>query len=258
MSSHPGRLEGKVAVITGAASGIGLTAARLFAHQGAHVVVADLDEQGGKQCAADIGGHFVRCDVSDSADVTDLYTTALDEFGTVDIAFNNAGISPPEDGSILETTSAVWDRIMDVNVKSIYHNCRAALPIMEKQGRGSIVNVASFVALMGSATSQSAYTASKGAVLSRSRELGVEFARKGIRVNSVCPGPVNTPLLRELFATDQERAQRRLVHIPLGRFAEPEEIANVALFLASDEASYVTGAAYVVDGGITAAFVTPL
>lgn len=258
MTTHPGRLDGKVAIITGAGSGIGLATARLFAHHGARVVVADIDDQRGKICAEEIGGRYVHCDVSDAGDITRLYDSVVAEFGRVDVVFNNAGISPAEDGSILETSEELWDRIQDVNVKSIYLSCRASLKVMQEQGSGSIINVASFVALMGSATSQSAYTASKGAVLALTRELGVEFARVGIRVNSVCPGPVNTPLLQDLFAADPERAQRRFVHIPLGRFAEPEEIANAVLFLASDESSYVTASTFLVDGGITAAYVTPL
>ncbi len=254
----PGRLEGKVAVITGAASGIGRASAIRFAQEGAHVVVADLADEAGTAVAEEIGGLFVHAEVTEPASVDALYAAALERFGTLDICFNNAGISPPDDDSILETELEAWRRVQEVNLTSVYLCCRAAIPIMLSHGGGSIINTASFVALMGAATSQISYTASKGGVLSMSRELGVQFARQSIRVNALCPGPVNTPLLRELFAKDAERAARRLVHIPMGRFAEPEEIAAAACFLASDDASFITASTFLVDGGINGAYVTPL
>jgi NAD(P)-dependent dehydrogenase (short-subunit alcohol dehydrogenase family) len=257
MSGAP-RLEGRTAVITGGCSGIGLASARRFAAEGAHVVVGDVDARTGAAVAAEIGGTFVATDVTEAEQVDALFATAHEVAGSVDVAFNNAGISPPDDDSILETGIEVWQRVQAVNLTSVYLCCRAALPYMRQQRRGSIINTASFVAVMGAATSQISYTASKGGVLAMSRELGVQFAREGIRVNALCPGPVNTPLLRELFASDPERAQRRLVHIPTGRFAEPEEIANAALFLASDESSFVNATTFLVDGGIAGAYVTPL
>jgi len=254
----PGRLEGKVAVITGAASGIGRASALRFAKEGARVVVADLADEPGTAIAAEIGGLYVHTEVTDPASVEAMYAAALERFGALDICFNNAGISPPEDDSILETDLDAWRRVQEVNLTSVYLCCKAAIPIMLERGGGSIINTASFVALMGAATSQISYTASKGGVLSMSRELGVQFARQSVRVNALCPGPVNTPLLRELFAKDAERAARRLVHIPMGRFAEPEEIAAAACFLASDDASFITASTFLVDGGINAAYVTPL
>ena len=254
----PGRLEGKVAVITGAASGIGRASALRFAKEGARVVVADLADEPGTAIAAEIGGLYVHTEVTDPASVEAMYAAALERFGALDICFNNAGISPPEDDSILETELEAWRRVQEVNLTSVYLCCKAAIPIMLERGGGSIINTASFVALMGAATSQISYTASKGGVLSMSRELGVQFARQSVRVNALCPGPVNTPLLRELFAKDAERAARRLVHIPMGRFAEPEEIAAAACFLASDDASFITASTVLVDGGINAAYVTPL
>ena len=254
----PGRLEGKVAVITGAASGIGRASALRFAKEGARVVVADLADEPGTAIAAEIGGLYVHTEVTDPASVEAMYAAALERFGALDICFNNAGISPPEDDSILETELDAWRRVQEVNLTSVYLCCKAAIPIMLERGGGSIINTASFVALMGAATSQISYTASKGGVLSMSRELGVQFARQSVRVNALCPGPVNTPLLRELFAKDAERAARRLVHIPMGRFAEPEEIAAAACFLASDDASFITASTVLVDGGINAAYVTPL
>jgi NAD(P)-dependent dehydrogenase (short-subunit alcohol dehydrogenase family) len=257
MSGAP-RLEGRTAVITGGCSGIGLASARRFAAEGAHVVVGDVDARTGADVAAEVGGTFVTTDVTDAEQVEALFAAAHDVSGSVDIAFNNAGISPPDDDSILDTGIDVWQRVQEVNLTSVYLCCKAALPYMRQQGRGSIINTASFVAVMGAATSQISYTASKGGVLAMSRELGVQFAREGIRVNALCPGPVNTPLLRELFASDPERAQRRLVHVPAGRFAEPEEIANAALFLASDESSFVNATTFLVDGGIAGAYVTPL
>ena len=253
-----GRLEGRVAVVTGGCSGIGLASVRRFAQEGATVVVGDVDEAGGTRVAEEVGGAFVPCDVTDAAQVETLFGTARERFGSVDVAFNNAGISPPEDDSILTTDLDAWRRVQEVNLTSVYLCCKAALPHMLEQGRGSIINTASFVAVMGAATSQISYTASKGGVLSMSRELGVQFARQGVRVNALCPGPVNTPLLQELFAKDPERAARRLVHIPVGRFAEPEELANAALFLASDESSFVTASTFMVDGGISGAYVTPI
>jgi NAD(P)-dependent dehydrogenase (short-subunit alcohol dehydrogenase family) len=257
MSGAP-RLEGRTAVITGGCSGIGLASARRFAAEGAHVVVGDVDARTGADVAAEVGGTFVTTDVTDAQQVEALFATAHEVTGSVDVAFNNAGISPPDDDSILDTGIDVWQRVQEVNLTSVYLCCKAALPYMRQQRRGSIINTASFVAVMGAATSQISYTASKGGVLAMSRELGVQFAREGIRVNALCPGPVNTPLLRELFASDPERAQRRLVHVPTGRFAEPEEIANAALFLASDESSFVNATTFLVDGGIAGAYVTPL
>jgi NAD(P)-dependent dehydrogenase (short-subunit alcohol dehydrogenase family) len=253
-----GRVEGRAAVVTGGCSGIGLASARRLAAEGAFVVVGDVDETQGPEVAAELNGLFVRTDVTSEDDVRQLFGTAHATYGSVDIAFNNAGISPPEDDSILRTEPEAWHRVLDVNLTSIYLCCKAALPYMLTQGRGSIINTASFVAVLGAATSQISYTASKGGVLSLSRELGVQFARQGVRVNALCPGPVNTPLLAELFAASPERAERRLVHIPMGRFAEPEEIANAVLFLASDESSFITASTFLVDGGISGAYVTPL
>jgi NAD(P)-dependent dehydrogenase (short-subunit alcohol dehydrogenase family) len=253
-----GRLDGKVAVITGGCSGIGLATVRRFAEEGAKVVIGDVDEVNGPRIAEEVGGTFVKVDVTSKEEVDDLFKVAKDTYGSVDIAFNNAGISPPEDDSILTTDLEAWRRVQEVNLTSVYLCCKAALPYMLEQGRGSIINTASFVAILGAATSQISYTASKGGVLSMSRELGVQFAREGVRVNAICPGPVNTPLLQELFAKDPERAARRLVHIPMGRFGEPEEMANAVLFLASDESSFVTASSFIVDGGISGAYVTPL
>lgn len=253
-----GRLEGKVAVVTGGCSGIGLATVRRFAQEGARVVIGDLDDASGEGIATEVGGAYVHCDVTDADQVEALFATAKERFGSVDVAFNNAGISPPDDDSILTTGLDAWRRVQEVNLTSVYLCCKAALPHMLEQGKGSIINTASFVAVMGAATSQISYTASKGGVLSMSRELGVQFAREGVRVNALCPGPVNTPLLQELFAKDPERAARRMVHIPVGRFAEPEEIASAVLFLASDESSFITASQFLVDGGISGAYVTPL
>ncbi|GAA4563608.1 3-oxoacyl-ACP reductase [Planotetraspora kaengkrachanensis] len=252
------RLQDRVAVITGAGSGIGLATAQRFAQEGAKIVAVDLDEAAGSKVADEVGGLFVRADVANEDDVVRMYQTAFDTYGSVDVAFNNAGISPPEDDSILETGIEAWRRVQEVNLTSVYLCCKHVLPYMRRQGKGSIINTASFVAVLGSATSQISYTASKGGVLAMSRELGVQFAREGIRVNALCPGPVDTPLLRELFAKDPERAQRRLVHVPIGRFARAEEIAAAVAFLASDDSSFITASEFLVDGGISGAYVTPL
>lgn len=252
------RLVGRTAVVTGAGSGIGLATVRRLAAEGAHVVCADVDEESGKAAAEEAGGLFVRTDVTDADQVDALFKAAFDTYGSVDIAFNNAGISPPDDDSILDTGLEAWRRVQEVNLTSVYLCCKAAIPYMREQGKGSIINTASFVARMGAATSQISYTASKGGVLAMSRELGVQFARDGIRVNALCPGPVNTPLLQELFAKDTERAARRLVHIPVGRFAEPTEIAAAVAFLASDDSSFVNATDFLVDGGIAGAYVTPV
>jgi NAD(P)-dependent dehydrogenase (short-subunit alcohol dehydrogenase family) len=248
----PGRLEGKVCVITGAASGIGAEAARLFAQEGARVVGVDLDPGAEGELA-------LQADVTDEEQVRVTYERARGELGRIDVLFNNAGISPPEDASVLETTVDAWQRVQDVNLKSVFLCCKHGIPHLldNDPPGGSVINTASFVALMGAAVSQISYTASKGGVLSLSRELGVEFARRGVRVNALLPGPVNTPLLQELFASEPQQAERRLVHLPMGRFAEVREIAHAALFLASDESSYVAASAFLVDGGLSAAYLTP-
>jgi len=252
------RLVDRVAVVTGGASGIGLASARRLSSEGAHVVIGDRDATSGQAAADEVGGLFVQVDVTLEDQVSALFDAAVSTYGGLDIAFNNAGISPPDDDSILTTELATWRRVQEVNLTSVYLCCRAAIPHMQARGRGSIINTASFVARLGAATSQISYTASKGGVLSMSRELGVQFAREGIRVNALSPGPVNTPLLQELFAKDPERAARRLVHIPVGRFAEPEEIAAAVAFLASDDSSFMTASEFLVDGGICGAYVTPL
>ncbi|GLI01689.1 3-oxoacyl-ACP reductase [Phytohabitans aurantiacus] len=252
------RLAGRVAVVTGAGSGIGLATVRRLSAEGALAVCVDVNEDAGKAAADEVGGEFVRCDVTDEEAVRALFDGVAERHGRVDIAFNNAGISPPDDDSILVTGLDAWERVIKVNTTSVFLCCKYAIPHMQRQGKGSIINTASFVALMGAATSQIAYTASKGGVLALTRELGVQFAREGIRINALCPGPVATPLLLELFAKDPERAARRLVHVPMGRFAQPEEIAAAVAFLASDDASFMTAAQFVVDGGITGAYVTPL
>jgi NAD(P)-dependent dehydrogenase (short-subunit alcohol dehydrogenase family) len=253
-----GRLDDKVAVITGGASGIGRASVRRLAAEGALVVVADLDEQHGSELAAEVNGLFVRTDVTSATDVEAMYDAAIERFGGLDVCFNNAGISPPDDDSILTTDLDAWRRVQEVNLTSVYLCCKAGIARLLEHGGGSVINTASFVAVLGAATSQISYTASKGGVLSMSRELGVQFARKGVRVNALCPGPVNTPLLQELFAKDPARAARRLVHVPMGRFGEPEEIAAAVAFLASDDASFITASTFMVDGGIHAAYVTPL
>jgi len=245
-----GRLDGKVCVITGAASGIGAESARLFAAEGARVVGVDVEQEAEGTLA-------IQADVTDEDQVREMYARARDELGRVDILFNNAGISPPDDGSVLETSLEAWQRVQDVNLRSVFLCCKHGIPHLLDAGGGSVINTASFVATMGSAVSQISYTASKGGVLALSRELGVEFARRGVRVNALCPGPVSTPLLRELFAKDPEKAARRLVHLPMGRFAEVGEIAQAALFLATDESSYVTASTFMVDGGLSSAYLTP-
>jgi NAD(P)-dependent dehydrogenase (short-subunit alcohol dehydrogenase family) len=252
------RLQDRVAVITGAGSGIGLASARRLASEGARIVAVDVDKAAGQAAAEETGGMFIAADVASQNEVRSLYDQVAAEFGRIDIAFNNAGISPPEDDSILTTGIDAWRRVQEVNLTSVYLCCKYVLPHMQRQGKGSIINTASFVAVLGAATSQISYTTSKGGVLAMSRELGVQFAREGIRVNALCPGPVDTPLLRELFAKDPERAARRLVHVPMGRFAEPEEIAAAVAFLASDDSSFITASQFLVDGGIAGAYVTPL
>jgi NAD(P)-dependent dehydrogenase (short-subunit alcohol dehydrogenase family) len=252
------RLEGRTALITGAGSGIGLATARRFTAEGANVLCVDIDAEAGEKAAAEVGGTFVQADVTDEEQVRDLYARAAADFGRVHVAFNNAGISPPDDDSILTTGMDAWERVQRVNLTSVYLCCKYAIAHMRDAGGGSIINTASFVAVMGSATSQISYTASKGGVLALSRELGVQFAREGIRVNALCPGPINTPLLQELFAKDPERAARRMVHIPMGRFGEADEIAAAVAFLASDDASFITASTFLVDGGISGAYVTPL
>jgi NAD(P)-dependent dehydrogenase (short-subunit alcohol dehydrogenase family) len=245
------RLEGKVCVITGAASGIGAETASLFKAEGATVVGVDLrDDSPGVDLA-------LACDVAEEDAVRDMFARAREALGKLDVLFNNAGISPNDDGSVLETSLEAWQRVQDVNTKSVFLCCKHGIPHLLENGGGSVINTASFVAVMGAATSQVSYTASKGAVLALSRELGVQFARQGVRVNALCPGPVNTPLLQELFAKDPVQAARRMVHLPMGRFAEAREIANAALFLACDESSYVTASTFLVDGGLSGAYVTP-
>jgi NAD(P)-dependent dehydrogenase (short-subunit alcohol dehydrogenase family) len=257
-SPMAGRVQGRVAVVTGGCSGIGLAAVKRLAEEGATVVIGDVDDTRGPDVAAAVNGVYQHTDVTSKDEVDALFRTAHEQGGSVDIAFNNAGISPPQDASILDTDLDAWRRVQDVNLTSVYLCCKAALPYMLERKRGSIINTASFVAVMGAATSQISYSASKGGVLSMSRELGVQFARDGVRVNALCPGPVNTPMLQELFASDPQRAARRLVHVPMGRFAEPEEMANAVLFLASDESSFITASTFLVDGGISGAYVTPM
>jgi NAD(P)-dependent dehydrogenase (short-subunit alcohol dehydrogenase family) len=253
----PGRLEGKVAVVTGGAGGIGQETARRFAEEDARVCIVDLADEPGQETASEIDGIYVHADVTDPEDVQRMYDETAERFGGIDVLFNNAGISPSDDDSILETGLEAWERVQNVNLKSVYLCCKYGIPYLLERGGGAIINTASFVAVMGAATSQISYTASKGGVLALSRELGVEFARRGIRVNALCPGPVNTPLLQEIFAKDPEKAERRLVHLPMGRFAEATEIAGAVLFLASDDASYVNASTFLVDGGLSGAYVTP-
>jgi NAD(P)-dependent dehydrogenase (short-subunit alcohol dehydrogenase family) len=245
-----GRLDGKVCVITGAAGGIGAATVEAFAREGAKVVGLDLH-------AASPGDLALAVDVTDEDAVREMYARVRDELGGVDVLFNNAGISPDDDTSVLDTSLEAWQRVQDVNLKSVFLCCKHGIPHLLERGGGSVINTASFVAVMGAATSQISYTASKGGVLALTRELGVEFARRGVRVNALCPGPIDTPLLRELFAKDPEKAQRRLVHVPMGRFGKAEEIANGVLFLASDESSFMTATTFLVDGGLSGAYVTP-
>jgi NAD(P)-dependent dehydrogenase (short-subunit alcohol dehydrogenase family) len=245
-----GRLDGKVCVITGAASGIGATTAELFEAEGATVVGVDLAEDS-------VGSLKLAADVTDEEQVKRTYARTREELGHIDVLFNNAGIAPEDDGSVLDTSLEAWQRVQDVNLKSVFLCCKHGIPHLLEAGGGSVINTASFVAVLGAAVSQISYTASKGGVLALSRELGVEFADRGVRVNAICPGPVNTPLLKELFAKDPEKAAKRFVHLPTGRFAEPEEIARGALFLASEDSSYVTASTFLVDGGLSAAYLTP-
>jgi NAD(P)-dependent dehydrogenase (short-subunit alcohol dehydrogenase family) len=253
-----GRLDGKVCVITGAGGGMGREAALLFSEEGASVCAADVDREAAERTATEARDAFaVEVDVADPDSVAALMRATAERYGGIDVLYNNAGISPPDDASILETEPDAWDRVQAVNTKGVYLCCKHGIPYLLERGGGSVINVASFVALVGAATSQISYTASKGAVLSLSRELAVQFARQGIRVNALCPGPVETPLLLRIWGEDPTAAQRRLVHLPMGRLAKPREIVNAALFLASDESSYVNGATFLVDGGLTAAYVTP-
>ena len=245
------RLARKVCVITGAAGGIGAESARLFEDEGAIVVGVDLNE-------GSPGRMSIAADVTDEDAVIEMYDRTREAFGRIDVLFNNAGINPNDDTSVLDTSVEAWQRVQGVNLKSVFLCCKHGIPHLLETGGGSVINTASFVAVMGAATSQISYTASKGGVLALSRELGVEFAKRGVRVNALCPGAVDTPLLRELYAKDPEEAARRLIHVPMGRFAHASELANAALFLASDEASYVTATTFMVDGGISAAYVTPL
>jgi NAD(P)-dependent dehydrogenase (short-subunit alcohol dehydrogenase family) len=245
-----GRLQDKVCVITGAAGGIGSASAAVFAREGARVVGVDLLEHS-------VGDLSLRADVADEDSVAGIYTRTREEFGRIDVLFNNAGISPVEDDSVLDTELEVWERVQMVNLRSVFLCCKHGIPHLLEAGGGSVINTASFVAILGAATSQIAYTASKGGVLALSRELGVQFVKQGVRVNALCPGPIDTPLLRELYAKDQAQAARRLVHVPMGRFGRAEEIANAVLFLASDESSYVNATSFLVDGGITGAYTTP-
>jgi NAD(P)-dependent dehydrogenase (short-subunit alcohol dehydrogenase family) len=245
-----GRLEGKVAVVTGAAGGIGAATVEAFRREGAKVAGVDLQEGAP-------GDLSLAVDVTDEDQVREMYERVVREFGGLHVSFNNAGISPDDDASVLDTSYEAWQRVQDVNLRSVFYCCKHGIRHMLGSGGGSVINTASFVAILGAATSQISYTASKGGVLAMSRELGVEFARRGVRVNALCPGPIDTPLLRELFAKDPEKAARRLVHVPMGRFGRPEEIAAGVVFLASDESSFVTASTFLVDGGISGAYVTP-
>jgi NAD(P)-dependent dehydrogenase (short-subunit alcohol dehydrogenase family) len=252
------RLENKVALITGGGSGIGKASCLLFAKEGAKVVVVDVNRDSAEATAREIGANAraYAADVSKAADAEGMVRFAEESFGRLDVVFNNAGIFHPDDDSVTNTTEAIWDIVINVNLKGVFLGCQYAIPALLRAGGGSIINTASFVAIMGAAAPQIAYTASKGGVLAMTREIAVEFARKNIRANSLCPGPVETPLLAELLS-DPVRRNRRLVHIPMGRFGRPEEMANAALFLASDESSFITGTSFVVDGGITGAYITP-
>ena len=253
-----GRLDGKVVVITGAGGGMGRDAALLFSEEGASVCVADVDRAAAEETACEAGEAFaVQVDVAESDSVQAMYVATAERYGGIDVLYNNAGISPADDDSILDTDEEAWQRVQDVNTKGVYLCCKHGIPYLLERGGGSVINVASFVALVGAATSQISYTASKGAVLAMSRELGVQFARQGVRVNALCPGPVETPLLLRIFGDDPAAYERRQIHLPMGRLAKPREIVNAALFLASDESSYVNGATFLVDGGLTAAYVTP-
>ncbi len=245
------RLSGKVCVVTGAAGGIGGATAAVFEREGARVVGVDVRGH-------DVGELSLTVDLTDETAVSDLYTRVRRELGRIDVLFNNAGISPTDDASVIETSLEAWERVQGTNLRSVFLCCKHGIPHLLESGGGSVINTASFVAVLGSATSQISYTASKGGVLALSRELGVEFAKRGVRVNALCPGPVDTPLLRELYAADPVEAQRRMVHVPMGRFAAAEEIANAVLFLASEESSYVNATAFLVDGGISGAYTTPL
>jgi NAD(P)-dependent dehydrogenase (short-subunit alcohol dehydrogenase family) len=252
-----GRLDDKVCVITGAGGGMGADAARLFTEEGAKVVAADVNGDAAAQVADEVGGLGLQVDVSDAESVQEMYKAAAAHFGGVDVLYNNAGISPADDDSILETDLDAWERVQAVNTRGVFLCCKYGIPYLLERGGGSVINVASFVALVGAATSQISYTASKGAVLSMSKELGVQFARQGVRVNALCPGPVETPLLLAIFGDDPAALERRRVHWPTGRLGRPREIVDAALFLASDESSFVNGATFVVDGGLSAAYVTP-
>ncbi|HEY5099723.1 MAG TPA: glucose 1-dehydrogenase [Gaiellaceae bacterium] len=251
------RLDGKVCVITGAGGGMGADAAHLFTEEGAKVCVADVNLEAAETVAGEVGGLAVQVNVADEDSVRAMFAAAKEKFGGIDILYNNAGISPADDDSILETDLEAWERVQAVNTRGVYLCCKHGIPYLLERGGGSVINVASFVALVGAATSQISYTASKGAVLSMSRELGVQFARQGVRVNALCPGPVETPLLLRIWSETAGAAERRLVHVPMGRMAKPREIVNAALFLASDESSYVNASTFLVDGGLTAAYVTP-
>jgi NAD(P)-dependent dehydrogenase (short-subunit alcohol dehydrogenase family) len=252
------RFADRVALITGGGSGIGAASARRLAAEGATVVIVDTNAETGSALATELAGLFVQADVTSQDDNERMYAETVKAYGQIDVAFHNAGISPPEDDSILTTELDAWRRVQEVNLTSVFLGCKAVLPHMLSRQKGSIINTASFVATLAAATSQISYTASKGGVLAMTRELGVQFAREGVRVNALSPGPVATPLLMELFAKDAERAQRRLVHIPMGRFAQPDEMAAAVAFLGSDDASFITASNFLVDGGITGAYVTPL
>ena len=251
MMAATGRLQGQVCVVTGASGGIGAASVERFQREGARVVGVDL-------APGAPGELSLQADVTDEQQVSELYSRVHGELGRIDVLFNNAGISPSDDGSVLETTLDAWERVQQVNLQSVFLCCKHGIPHLLDGGGGSVINTASFVAVMGAATSQISYTASKGGVLALSRELGVEFARRGVRVNALCPGPVDTPLLQELYASNPEQAARRLVHVPMGRFARTEEIAAAALFLASEESSFVTASTFLVDGGLSGAYTTPL